>query len=35
VGMVNRLQHGTARRVPHYAEVRARWVRYEVLAPMG
>jgi len=23
VGMVNRLQHGTARRVPHYPETRA------------
>jgi len=35
VGMVNRLQHGTARRVPHYPEVRARWVRSEVLALRG
>jgi len=33
--MVNRLQHGTARRVPQYLEARARGVRTEVLVFIG
>jgi len=35
VGMVNRLQHGTARRVPHYPEALTRWHVPEVLTWSG